>query len=519
MELEGLGKTPISEESPAGQEISYEPEFEALQSEIDKMSVVSAAGEVDWKKVVELSSTLLAQKGKHILVCVYLTRGLMEIQGFKGLCLGTQILKDLIENFWDTLYPPKKRKRGRINALKWWADKTESFLRSLTDGPDLDKEEISKLKANIKELDSILEEKLGEDAPILRSILQAIDRLPIKEEVKEQAPSEEVVQKEINQTQDANFSSGSVSHLEGISVGELESEKDVNRFLAQCTSALGQVVHFYLNQDLAKPLLYQVNRFCAWVDIDALPMVQDGNKTMIPPPDETIRSSIQGLIASKEYEDAIRACESRVREFVFWLDLSYWTAQCLQELGGKYSKAYDAVSYTTFAYAQRLSGIEALTFSDGTPFLSPEAKAWLREVGNENSDISGTTQARDSFFTELEQKAKEFLSKKQVIKAIGVWQEGIEKGKGIRQKFLCRMALTRLLFSVGKKNLAIPQVLLLLKDVKNYALEDWEPDIVTQAFSLMLEVLDGVKGQEEIRQEIKDRLVCLNPILAFKTLK
>ena len=136
MDIEKLGLTPISDDRPAGDDISYEPEFEALQAEIDKMSVVSAAGEVDWKKVVDLSVTLLAEKGKHLLVCVYLARGLMETRQFAGFILGTQILKDLTATFWDNLYPPKKRKRGRINAFKWWYDRAESFLRSLADGPE-----------------------------------------------------------------------------------------------------------------------------------------------------------------------------------------------------------------------------------------------------------------------------------------------------------------------------------------------------------------------------------------------
>ncbi len=412
MNLEEIGKSPISGDKPAGEDVAYEPEFELLQAEIDKMSVVSAAGEVDWKKVVELSTTLLSDKGKHLLVCVYLARGLMETMEFKGLCLGTKILKDVISEYWDNMYPPKKRKRGRINAVKWWYDKTEGFLRSLVDGPEQDEEEVQELKSLLKELDQVLDEKMGADAPILRPLIQLVDRLKIKkkasvsEEEKsgpEQTPSMEETQKqkevqvEHKTSQTAPLKPPASGSRE-IDTGKLESQKDVNRLLGRCLNDLSQIVKYYMEKDLSNPMLYEINRFCAWVDVDVLPVVQEGNKTMLPPPDESIKSNIQGLINSREYEDAVRACESRVKEFIFWLDLSYFSAQALQELGGKYQKAYEAVSYITTSFVQRLPGIESLAFSDGTPFVGAETKAWIKGfMGGDDLGDQGTVD-RDPFF-------------------------------------------------------------------------------------------------------------------------
>ena len=56
MDLISLGKEPISEDKPTGEDVRYEPEFEELQGEIDKLSSPSASGTIDWEKI-RMSST------------------------------------------------------------------------------------------------------------------------------------------------------------------------------------------------------------------------------------------------------------------------------------------------------------------------------------------------------------------------------------------------------------------------------------------------------------------------------
>ena len=38
MELSELGRNPISEQEPAGKDVRYEPDFEALSQEVEKLS-------------------------------------------------------------------------------------------------------------------------------------------------------------------------------------------------------------------------------------------------------------------------------------------------------------------------------------------------------------------------------------------------------------------------------------------------------------------------------------------------
>ena len=63
MDLLSLGKEPINPDHPGGSDVRYEPEFEELQAEIEKLSFPSADssadGGVDWEKVTVLASAIL----------------------------------------------------------------------------------------------------------------------------------------------------------------------------------------------------------------------------------------------------------------------------------------------------------------------------------------------------------------------------------------------------------------------------------------------------------------------------
>ncbi len=78
--------------------------------------------------------------------------------------------------------------------------------------------------------------------------------------------------------------------------------------------------------------------------------------------------------------------------------------------------------------------------------------------------------------------------------------------------------MIKLLLKSGKKELALPHIDLLLKDIDLYKLDMWEPDLSVKAFTTIIDVLDGTEEQNERRMEIINRLICLSPSLAFKIL-
>ena len=121
-ELAKLGVEPIPGDSPTGEDIQFDEDYEALRQEISKLDSVTGES-VSWSDVYEKATDILSKKSKHLQVAVFLCMALFEREGYSGLASGLTICNDLLANVWDTMFPPVKRKRGRIEAFVWLAER------------------------------------------------------------------------------------------------------------------------------------------------------------------------------------------------------------------------------------------------------------------------------------------------------------------------------------------------------------------------------------------------------------
>jgi len=55
--------------------------------------------------VTKLCGEAIAKKSKDLQVAAWLVEALVRRDGFAGLIEGLALIRGLIENFWDTLYP------------------------------------------------------------------------------------------------------------------------------------------------------------------------------------------------------------------------------------------------------------------------------------------------------------------------------------------------------------------------------------------------------------------------------
>ncbi|MCF8104194.1 MAG: type VI secretion system protein TssA [Desulfohalobiaceae bacterium] len=524
MEILELGRKPISEESPAGSDVTYEPDYEALQQEIDKLSIATAAtGEVDWKKVQNLCSGILANQSKNILVAAYLAESLIKNEQFGGIGKGTQVLRDLVENFWDTLYPPKKRKKGRLNALRWWYERVEGFLKEHDPNP-LPAAEVNSLKENLQALDELLSEK-SDDAPLLRPLIQHVDRLPVQKAEEDEAeppasePEAEAPEQE-NQQEEPRPQKASPGPAP-VQADRLESDKDANKLLGVCLDSLAKIANFYFEKDLSRPLPFVLNRLKTWMDVDQLPMVQEENRTPLPPPEPLIKSGLEGQLSSRDYESVVQSSESRLREFIFWLDLNRYCAQALEALGGKHVKAYEAVCRETAGFVQRLPGVEKLCFSDGTPLADSETRAWLKTLIAADNEEEGDTVQGDGFRQEVKDLEKEALAlqkEKKKPQAVGLFQERLQRSVSKREALFFRIALCRFLLNMGKPGLAEPHLEELLAEIGQHELESWEPELAVRAMQVAYQGFQE-KNEPEMEQrakEVLNRISRINPVAAMR---
>lgn len=120
----------IPGDNPSGVNLRYD----AVYSEI-RARVRRARGEVlpepgdpsfagvaaDWQFVVHACRHVLIRRSKDLMIAAWLTEALLAVEGFKGLHEGLDIVRGLVEGFWETLYPEIEDGdvEARVRIVEW----------------------------------------------------------------------------------------------------------------------------------------------------------------------------------------------------------------------------------------------------------------------------------------------------------------------------------------------------------------------------------------------------------------
>lgn len=118
---------PISQGTPCGPDLEYDPDFMGLvesskgKPEREIGSVKIAAEEPLWGEIKE-QAELLFSRTKDLRVAIILTRALTHQDGMKGLTLGLHLINSLLTTYWDSVHPHLDQNDGddptmRLNVL------------------------------------------------------------------------------------------------------------------------------------------------------------------------------------------------------------------------------------------------------------------------------------------------------------------------------------------------------------------------------------------------------------------
>jgi type VI secretion system protein VasJ len=473
-----LIKKPISEENPAGEDVKYDEEYEIIDAEISKLSSVSATSEPDWDKIIKLSKNILQNKSKHILVSTYLTYALFKTDGINGFANGIKILSTLLENYWDTLYPPLRRMKGRKSAIQWLIDKSVKELESI-DTIEIKQDEKDDFLNDLKKVDDFLNENI-EDAPLFYNLINMLNsKLLCEEELKESEKS------------DTNNDKNMDDKSDGLALGE-----DLNENFTKVSSVLSSVVSQMIETKDYRAELFIINRAIIHSDINELPFAQN-SETMINPPDSQEIESINRLFSDKKYEDLLWACESRTGSYLFWLDLHYFVCESLKNLG--FEQSADAILNQMIIFTKKLPNIENLTFSDSTPFANRATKKWLKS--KENQGVSSSTENEDEEKLDCSMKSIDILSQK------------MKKADSVKQEVLYNIKICECLAQNKDETLIKAFTQRLVNTIDNHDVLRWDPMLALRAYSVSLECLNLVRSEVdvEIISSLLEKVAILQP--------
>ncbi|MCW5964369.1 MAG: type VI secretion system protein TssA, partial [Bryobacterales bacterium] len=96
---------------PCGDNLRYAPVMDQIKEarrqddELNQGDWKREIKRADWNQVLKLGQKVLAEQSKDLQVVAWVTEALLQKEGVPGLTEGLNLTKDLLETYWDKLYP------------------------------------------------------------------------------------------------------------------------------------------------------------------------------------------------------------------------------------------------------------------------------------------------------------------------------------------------------------------------------------------------------------------------------
>ncbi len=528
-------------------------EMTKLNNEIEQSQSVSNPRPINWNLVEQCSRIILRDYVKHYQVASLYAKSLINLNpGFKAIAEGAVVFDEISRNFWNEALPPVKRKKGRFAQVSSWAEVVEEFI-STYEGPEVESELIAEVKDCINNLDSTLVEIDEDLAPNFRPILNQLDRVPIKETVVEPEPtpepvvasststtSEDVTTSEASSSVSNTSANQDVQQTENTqttpSVAPVEPSKTQPQVAPQNSQSTisaapvkpidvpiaedaAQKVKIGLNflveaandifaENKFNPEGYSLRRIGTWNKVKALPY-NDNNVTRIPVPSDEIRNALEKLLIGNQYDKLLESSEQRVSQYIYWLDLSYYSYKSLMELSQKDCANAIAVELRTFI--TKFPQVVDLCFDDGTPMSNSEAKSWiisLMATTGSNSDNKGTV---DPVETRIKEAIN--LSFKDMNQAINLLEQFIKTSSSL-DLMRYETALARV-FSMNKRHdLAVGIINKIKDELQSNSLDKWNKKETAEIYSTAFDIFKDAEMLPEATK-ILTELATIAPSIAI----
>lgn len=501
-----LAQSPIGKGNFAGADIRYSPEYESLEAELGKGSALHEGGRVDWQKVCEGSEALLAGQSKDLRVAAWLIWGLFQRESFAGLQAGLGLLHHLCRAHWDELHPRKPRTRGA--AIGWLLPRLERALAEhVPVGEQLPL--FRALAEQLHGLERCLSTHLGAEAPLLLPLCRRLDEMLAR--AGQAQPEAGPVVAALAQVRQA------ASQMLP-AAASVDSEKDAHKTLRTLQEQARLLCAWWLRQKASDLRPLRLARTLLWLPIDALPERNAEQLTALRGLPADRLSAYRERLAQGLYADLLVDLEGSLARSPFWLDGQRLAWECL--LGLKDEPAMREVEIQLALFLQRLPGLEALRFHDGTPFADAETRAWLAarvmphlQPADSRREAAPHVQGAVPAWEEALEEALQLLRHDGLKSAVRHLKQGLDGARGGRERCFWQLALARLCLAARKYELAKVQLESLDQELQAAGLGAWEPALVLEVLRLLhhcCELLPQNHAVRERRDEIHRRLCHLD---------
>jgi type VI secretion system protein ImpA len=345
---------PIPGDNPGGEALRYAGPYDAIEqarraddqlTQGDWQRETKAA---DWRGVVELTTEALAKRSKDIQIAAWLAEALVRLHGFAGLRDGCRLVRELVDGFWDCLYPeidegdlesraaplewmnqrlpetvrfvPMARS-SRGDQYGWWhwqesrtvdnlgrtnpEARTAALAEGKIAGEDFDKAvatqrrahyetlfaDVTEAATELEALDRSVDDHFGRSAPSLVALKQAAEEC--------RGLAEAIVKRKRELEPDA-MPAGATSPAAGVAsaAGSVDADGGMLRDRAAALRQLSEVAAFFRRTEPHSPVSYLVQRAVQWGHMPLEQWLQEVIK------DETVLGHLRDTLGLKPPESS-----------------------------------------------------------------------------------------------------------------------------------------------------------------------------------------------------------------------
>lgn len=486
---------PISDECPVGEDPGYNDDFQQMREEVNKLSGANT------ELICQLTEKLLTATTKDIRVATCYCWAKLQREGERGLADGLELLGGLLERFGPRLHP--QRERSRKAALEWLAGSRVTDTLSLY--PEVVRQEAQRTTGALLLIASYTEAEPDEARPNLIGLYSALESRLTKagglDAVVPQNASDSVT----------------AAHNDAPEMSRITSGQDL---LAQART----LAAYLREQPEGWLAAHHMMKSLRHDTLHSIPAPDSTGCTRIEPPRADQRALLKRLYLQQSWREILEQADSVFSRGAnhLWLDLQWYSHQALLKLGE--NTLADIIVADLKGLLTRLSGLESLAFSDGTPFADEVTLDWIQQhilatVGDWDEKPE-PAQAEEDILA-LEPEAVALADSEGVEAALG-WLQSRPGSNSARQKWLLRLLMARLADQFGKNDLAACLLAGLGEQAGELTLAQWEPGLLFEVQARHLKLLRIKAGRSEadktrltpLMEQLLAALIAIDPARA-----
>jgi len=438
---EGL-LNPIPGENPSGKNLRYDPVYDKIrearrEEEAGPLGELHDVKKADYPLVIKLATDVLSTKSKDLQIAAWLTEAVLVREHIAGLRESLDLLKGLLEKFWDSLYPEIEDDDVEIRAapLGWVGSKLAFTVRRLpltkskldlftfqesrqvgyekdcegndaktaarnaaiNDDKKCSAEEFDdavratgdayyeklggSLTAALESLDALgtlSDEKFGRDAPNFASLRTALEEMQemVQHYYKPAVEEPETPAEEPAEEVQEESSAAAASGTAPAKRRAVSAEP-VDRDDAM--QRVAAVAGFLRRESPQNPVPYLLLRAARWGELRASGTSLDPAILEAPPTEK--RTHIKKMAMEGKWAEVLEGAESAMGLPCGrgWLDLQRYAVRACESLGSEYEPVAAAIRADLRALLADYPDLLNASMMDDTPAANAETQAWLRE--------------------------------------------------------------------------------------------------------------------------------------------